>query len=186
MGRGALASPAIPDPVSRLFLHVLDERRRALFPSGARVLELKRGGPAPGAPEGALDGAWAGPGALDGVSPALLGRWLALALRPGSPVLLCVENGRPLPALLARALTGQGPRPSVSTNPRELRAALGAAFEWRRTSALGVLLPAPGGAAWAAAKPQLFGLLAALEGLVRSWPVLRGLGTMAVLEGVRR
>jgi hypothetical protein len=31
-----------------------------------------------------------------------------------------------------------------------------------------------------------FGLLAALEGVVRTWPVLRGLGDHLVLEGVRR
>jgi hypothetical protein len=186
MGRGALASPAIPDPVSLLFRHVLDERRRALFPPGLRVLEVKGGEVAPAAADGPLDAAWAGPGALDGAPLASLGRRLALALRPGSPVLLCVGNARPLPVLLARALTGQGRRPPASPSLREVREALGPAFEWRRASALGVFLPAPGEAAWAAANPQLFGLLAAAERLVRDWPVLRGLGTLAVLEGVRR
>ena len=186
MGRGALASPAIPDPVSRLFLHVLDERRRVLFPPGVRVLEVKGGDLVQAAADGLLDAAWAGPGALDGVPLVPLGRRLAAALRPGSPVLLCVGTARPLPALLARALTGQGRRPAASPNLREVREALGPAFEWRRVAALGVLLPAPGEAGWAAARPQLFGLLAAVEGLVRDWPVLRALGTVAVLEGVRR
>jgi hypothetical protein len=34
--------------------------------------------------------------------------------------------------------------------------------------------------------PQAFGALAALEGLVRRWPMLRGLGRYAAIEGVRR
>ena len=166
-----------PDPVSLLFRYLLDERRRTLFPPGARVLEIGTPGDAGG---GTFDAAWAGPGALDGAEPRLLADWLAGALRPGAPVLLCVRNPRPLPALLTGALTGAAP-----PSPRELREAFGPAFSWRGGFALGLLLPAPGECGWAAESPQLFGLLAAAEGLLRGWPGFRGLGAFAALEGMR-
>lgn len=181
-----------PDPVSLLFRYLLDERRRALFPRGARVLEIGADTEGGG---GTFDGAWAGPGALDRAEPHRLAPWLAGALRPGAPLLLCVRNPRPLPALLVRALTGAGDwrsgaslRASVGGAPtslRELREAFGPAFSWRGGFALGLLLPAPGQSGWVSERPQIFGLLAAGEALLRRWPVLRGLGAFAALEGVR-
>ena len=181
-----------PDPGSLLFRYLLDERRRTLFPPGARVLEIGTPGDAGG---GTFDAAWAGPGALDGAEPRLLAGWLAGALRPGAPVLLCVRNPRPLPALLTRALTGAGDGRSRSAtrasdgaappSPRELREAFGPPFSWRGGFALGLFLPAPGECGWAAESPQLFGLLAAAEGLLRGWPGFRGLGAFAALEGMR-
>ena len=174
------------DPVSLLFRYHLDERRRALFPPGSRVLEIRASGEAG---EGPFDGAWAEPGALDGAEPRPLARRLADALRPGAPLLICVRSPWPLPALLATALTGAGsPRGANgggSPSLRELRAAFGPAFTWRGVFALGLLLPAPEDSAWVAENPQVFGLLAAAEGRLRGWPVLRGLGAFAVLEGVR-
>jgi hypothetical protein len=181
-----------PDPVSLLFRYLLDERRRALFPRGARVLEI---GPAGGAVGETFDGAWAGPGALDGAEPRRLAGWLAVVLRPGAPLLLCVRNPRPLPALLRCALTGAGDWRSRSAarasdgaappSPRQLREAFGPAFSWRGGFALGLFLPAPEESGWAAESPQLFGLLAAAEGLLRRRPVFRGLGAFAALEGTR-
>jgi len=173
-----------PDPVGLLFRYFLDERRRTLFPPGARVLEIGAGADATG---GTFDGAWAGPGALDGMEPQRLAPWLAGALGPGAPLLLCVRNPRPLPALVARALTGTGEswRGAASPSPRDLREALGAAFSWHGGFALGLLLPASERCGWVAERPQVFGLLAAGEALLRRWPVLRGLGAFAALEGTR-
>lgn len=194
-----------PDPVSLVFRYVLDERRRSLFPRGARVLDLgtdlaavrSRGRAASEAGSGGAeyDAAWAGPGAFDGVEPLHAASRLAGALRRGAPLLLCVRNPRPLPGLLARALTGEGDwqgrraariagRPAPPS-PRDVREAFGRGFAWRGGFALGLLLPAPGHAAWAAERPQLFGLLAAAESLLRRQPLLRGLGTFMALEGVR-
>jgi len=163
-GRFVPAAPAGPDPVALLFRHILDERRRGLFPPGARVLEIRRAAPQAG---GAFDAALSAPGALDGVDVPGLAAWLARVLRPGSPLLLSVTNDR-------------------RQASRDLRAGLGPSFAWRASFALGVLLPAAGHAGWAAERPQLFGLLAAAESLVRRRPGFRGRGAFTVLEGVRR
>jgi hypothetical protein len=157
-----------PDPVLLLFRHVLAERQRAVLPRGGRWLEI--GTVPPGSP-GPFDGAGALPGALDGRDLAALGEWLADVLPTGSPLLLAVRNRR---------------REAGVSSPAEVKGALGAAFAWGGGSALGALLPAPGEAGWAAASPQLFGLLAAGERLVRRLPIVRDLGAFTVLEGRRR
>jgi len=185
------------DPVSLLFRYVVDDRRRALFPRGARVLEIgaEVAAALPSPCAGTFDAVWAGPGALDGIEPRRLAVWLPGALRPGAPLLLCVRNPLPLPALLERVLTGAGDwrgrraariagSPAPPT-PREVREAFGRGFAWRGGFALGLFLPAPGRAAWAAERPQLFGLVAAAEALLRRRPVFRGLGAFVALEGVR-
>ena len=192
-GRPVPDATAGPDPIPLLFRYVLDERRRALFPPGARVLELRSASPPAG---DAFDAALSAPGALDGVDVPSLAAWLPRALRPGAPLLLSVTNPRPLPALLSLALTGRGEWRSRSpmrpgsgrgyASPREVRDGLGPSFAWRGSFALGVLLPAVGAAGWAAERPQVFGLLAAAERLVRRRPGFRGLGAYAVLEGFRR
>ena len=187
------AAAAGRDPIALMFRHVLDQRRRALFPPGARVLEIRPAAPQAGA---AFDAALSAPGALDGVDVPWLATWLPRALRPGAPLLLAVTNSRPLPALLALALTGRGDwrsrtatrlagGPAYAT-PRDLRDGLGPSFAWRGSFALGVLLPAAGDAGWAGERPQLFGLLADAESLVRRRPGFRGLGAFTVLEGFRR
>ena len=57
-------APPGPSPVGLLLRHVLEERARALFPPGSRVLDVPR----EAAEQGALfDGAYAALGALDGV-----------------------------------------------------------------------------------------------------------------------
>jgi hypothetical protein len=191
-GRFVSAATAGPDPIALLFRHVLDERRRALFPPGARVLEIRSGAPQAGE---AFDAALCAPGALDGVDVPWLATWLSKALRPGAPLLLSATNLRPLPVLLTLALTGRGDWSRrarwlaggpTCVSPRDLREGLGPSFAWRGSFALGVLLPAAGDAGWAAQRPQIFGLLAAAESLVRRRPVFRGLGAFTVLEGFRR
>jgi hypothetical protein len=104
----------------------------------------------------------------------------------------------PLPAVLERALLGEGPsraygavtvsgQPVAVRYPRlpEMRAAFGAEFAWRRTFALGLCMPGPAHGRWVEAHPQAFGALAMIEGLLRAVPGLRGLGDHVVLEGVR-
>lgn len=150
--------PPGANPVGLLFRHVLDERARTLFPPGSRILDVGR----QPAEAGALfDGAFAGPGALDGVDLEALGRALAAALRPGAPVLLCFRR-------------------------RRSSAGLGPDFVWRGAFALGVLVPGEERQGWVSRHPQAFGVLAALEGVVRRWPLLRALGDYAAMEGARR
>jgi hypothetical protein len=67
-----------------------------------------------------------------------------------------------------------------------VRRELGPEFEWSAGAALGVLLPGPEHAAWAARHPQAFALLAMAEGMLRGWPLLRALGDHNLLEGRRR
>ena len=146
-----------------------------------------------------FDGAYSDFGALSCTDLGRVGEALARALKPGARLVLSLIGRHPLPALAHRLLTGRGePRGrrepkvagvSVSTwyaTVREARARIGPAFAWRRAFALGVLLPGPDHPGWALRNPQAFGLLAAVEGLLRHWPVLRGLGDHVVVEGVRR
>jgi hypothetical protein len=172
-----------------LFRYAFQERLRAVFAPPARVLEV---GKQPGedahllrgsgvgvevrAPEDlgglapAFDGAYCSVGALEGADLGRAGRDLAAALRPGAPVLLGLANPR-----------SSAP---VRLSPREVRERLGPAFRWRGSFAWGLLLPRD--AAWIPEHPQAFGLLAALERIVRRWPGLRGRGEIVVLEGTRR
>ena len=172
------------NPVARLFEHVLFERRRALFPPGVAVLDV-------GSDEarGECGAGFAAPDAAARLGPVEIGRRLRSALCAGAPVLLAFPGARPLPLLVERVLRGTGEASRASAarlGLGDLRRALGTGLEWRRAFALGVLLPGPARADWAAAHPQSFGLMAAVEELVRSWPPLRGWGEVTVLEGVRR
>ena len=173
-----------PSPIALYFDAVLQERLRASFPAGARVLDLGGGSgraaegleaagvrvmrlalDAPPPEGGPYDGAFAtGAGAFppgNGVA------WLAEALRPGAPVILRVV-----------------PRPGAG--PRDVRRAMGPAFLWGSALALGLVVPSEARGAWAERYPQTFGVLAAVEGVLRRWPVLRFHGRAVVLEGVRR
>jgi SAM-dependent methyltransferase len=160
--------------------------------------ELRAAEDVAGAGEG-FDGAYSGFGALNCADLPLVARGLASALNPRAPLLLSLLGRRPLPALVERALTGKGtdrlrvrPRvggvevPAVYPGLSEARRAFGDAFAWSGAAALGVLVPAPSHEAWVRLHPQAFGLLAALEGLVRGWPLLRSLGDHVLLEGERR
>lgn len=145
-----------------------------------------------------FDGACSDFGALNCTALGTVGEGLARALRPGAPVLLSVIGRWPLPALLARIVAGGGPArsdaprvgglsvPTRYLTPGELRDALGPALAWRDAFALGVVVPGPPQEGWIARHPQAFGLLAALEGVVRRWPGLRNLGDHVVIEGRRR
>jgi hypothetical protein len=172
------------NPVARIFEHVLRERRRLLFPPGARVLELGEEGA-----EGRYGAGFAGPEAARRLGPAEAGRRLREGLVAGAPVLLAFPGRHPLPGLLEEALRGAGdPRTPEGRGPglRDLRRDLGEGLEWRRVGALGVLLPGSSQAGWAAAHPQAFGLLAIAEEAIRTWPPFRAWGALTVLEGVRR
>jgi hypothetical protein len=172
------------NPVARLFEHVLFERRRALFPPGVAVLEVGRD-----EATGEWGAAFAGPEVAARLGPVEVGRRLRSGLCAGAPVLLAFPGARPLPRLLERALRGTGDASRASDarfGLAALRRALGAGLEWHRAFALGVLLPGPARADWAAAHPQSFGLLAVAEELVRTWPPLRAWGEITGLEGVRR
>jgi hypothetical protein len=160
--------PPGPNPIALLFRHVLEARARTLFPAGSRVLDLSHAGPEAGAP---FDGAYAGPGALDEVDLRALGRALAAELRPGAPVLLCLRS--------------RGSATDIP-GPRRVRARLGPEFTWHRTFALGVLVPEESRQDWTRRNPQAFGVLAAMERVVRGWPLVRSLGQYAVIEGRRR
>jgi SAM-dependent methyltransferase len=131
------------------------------------------------------DGAYSNFGALNCADLRAAGRGLALALRPGAPLLLSVMGPRLERAGVAPRVGGI-PLPVAYPTPGRLRRAFGPEFSWRSGFALGVLLPGPQHAGWAARNPQAFGLLAIAESLVRGWPVLRGLGDHNVIEGARR
>jgi SAM-dependent methyltransferase len=148
---------------------------------------------------GGFDGAYSDFGALNCADLEAAGRALSRTLRSGAPVVVSVMGPRPLPLLLERLLTGRGEQrgardPSVGgvpiqthyPTPGRVRRAFGPEFAWSGGLALGVLLPGPEHAGWAARHPQAFGLLATFESLVRSWPLLRALGDHNVLEGRRR
>ena len=119
---------------------------------------------------------------------------MASVLRPGAEVVCSIPGCRPLPALLERALRGTGevpwPRrerflggPAPCSTAAAWREAFGPSFAWRRTRAVGVLVPvAPG---WREEAALRLGWLAAAEHVVGSWPILRNLGARLLLEGVK-
>lgn len=189
-------------------VHALDvspgmvERTRAKarargLPAGALLAEV-RAAEEVGGLDGPFDGAYSDFGALNCSDLRRVGEGLAAVLRPGAPVLVSLMGPRPLPHTLKRLLTGRGERrgksdPRVSATPvparyptaAEAQDLMGPAFVWRDVFALGLLLPDPSHEAWVHEHPQAFGILAALEGRVRRWPVLRGWGDHVVLEGAR-
>lgn len=132
-----------------------------------------------------FDGVYAGFGALSGADLGEVGRGLGEALSPGARVVVSLTGPCPLPALVRRALTGQGESLRRGVALGEARGQLGRAIRWSGAFALGVLIPGVEQEAWVRSNPQAFGFLAALEGVVRRWPGLRSLGQHVVLEGVR-
>jgi SAM-dependent methyltransferase len=218
-GVAAAGEDDLTNPVRLIFRYVFQERLRALFRPGSRVLELgcgpgtnalllascgvsvlgldaspamvrhaRRRAALAGAgsrvrfearqpqelrvEDGAFDGACSGFGALDGAALPPVGSALAAVLRAGAPVVLSLTAPH---AAVARYRAR-----------RKAQRLLGPDFGWSPGFGLGVLLPGPAHGAWAARHPQVFGALAAMEGLVRRWPVLRDLGGYLVLEGARR
>lgn len=165
------------NPVRLLQRHLVQERLRLLFPPGARVLDLgaqsgdeasflaAQGVRAQRRDEGAgdLDGAYGSPEGLSVADLPRAGSAIVRTVRPGGRVLLCLAGSH--------------------VSPTGVRRTLGRRFQWTNLLGLGILLPAPERADWARRNPQAFGVLAALEGIVRSWPVLRTLGDHFILEG---
>jgi hypothetical protein len=187
------------DPGLRLRAFVLDQRKSRLGAGGGRLLVVSSVGEASAAAgeAGGYDAAWVALDRFEGVDLSALGRDLARALRPGSG-LECVLPGAGAPApVRAPALRGTGDSPrerhtrfegpvTGRVTPSGWRRALGPAFSWARSRALGVVLPGPASGTWALRRPALFGVLAAVEDIVGTWPVLRALGDQIVLEGARR
>jgi hypothetical protein len=155
-----------------------------VFASRARVLDLAASFDGIAA-DGPWDGAYAGPGTLDSADLAELGGALAGCLRPDARVLLCLPGRLPLPALLQRALRARR-RWRRGYTRGDAAWALGPAFAWKASFALGVLVPGAAQRDWIAEHPQTFAMLAAVEKPLRSWPLLRALGEYTVLEGRRR
>jgi ubiquinone/menaquinone biosynthesis C-methylase UbiE len=144
-----------------------------------------------------FDGAFSNFGALNCAELPAVGKGLAAVLRPGAPVVLSVVGPRPLPGVVAEALTGRPARSAAvkvagqrigarTLSAADVRREMGPAITWDKTFALGVLVPSPAHDAWVARNPVAFGALAALEGLVRRWPLVRGWGDHIVIEGVRK
>jgi hypothetical protein len=189
----------IESPIKAALDFSLDETRRRWLETGKKVLVVTDTGGAtlPAEEPGPCDAAWIAPDNLDEIDVADLGRWVASVLRPGAPVACSVPGCRPLPALLERALRGTGdlPRPgrgrltggrAPCLSVSSWREAFGPEYSWHRVRAVGVLLPARPARAWAEERALLLGWLGAVEHVVGSWPILRGLGDRALLEGVRR
>jgi hypothetical protein len=160
-----------PNPVTLLFHHVLRTRMQMLFAGRSRVADLgvtDLGVTDLGSPRD-FEGAFAGPGVLDRKDLGTVGRALAAALRPGAPVIVCVPR------------TG-----AQGVGLLEVRASLGPEFTWSGAFALGLVVPREARQDWVRRHPQAFGILAAVEGVVRRWPLLRAAGEYLVLEGARR
>jgi hypothetical protein len=155
-----------PNPVTLLFHHVLRTRMQTLFAGRSRVADL---GVTDLGSEAGLEGAFAGPGVLDRKDLGALGRALVPALRSGAPLLICVPR------------TG-----ADRIGLHGARASLGPEFAWSGAFALGLVVPRESQQDWVRRHPQAFGVLAAVEGLVRRWPLLRAAGEYLVLEGARR
>lgn len=143
----------------------------------------------------AFDGAYSDFGALNCGDLKAIGRALARVLRPGAALVLSLAGPSPLPRLLSRAPVGRGeargawpadvPAPTHYPTLARVRRAFGPEFTWSGGFSLGALVPDPGHADWVVRHPQAFGVLAALESVVRSWPLLRALGDHNVLLGRR-
>jgi hypothetical protein len=163
--------------VALYFAHVAAERLRPRLAKGQRVLDFgdrvgrvavhlwasgiavdRRGA-------GTYDGAFAE--VRDWGATRERARDLAGLLRPEAPVLVRLER-----------------RPGQSVERVLLD--LGPAFAWEGPSALGLLVPGEGLSGWAESHPHAFAVLAALEGLVRSWPLVSSAGREALLLGKRR
>jgi len=152
---------------------VQQARRRALAAGvGSRARFEVRVSHALRLEDGVFDGVFSGLGALERGDLPALGKALAAALREDAPVLLSVAAPRPAVARYGARAVDQGQ--------------FGPDFAWSRGFGLGIVVPGEPRGGWPSRRPQAFALLAALESLVREWPVLRDLGDHLVLEGARR
>ena len=173
------------------------EEALALAARGVRVVGVDPSPESIHLAGGGFDGAYATLGARGPADLPRVGAALAAALRGGAAIVVSLAGPWPLPNVIRRTFTGVGEArrrgdghfaggPPAVASPSEARMALGAAFEWTDAYALGVLVPGPAQERWAAEHAQTFGVLAAVERVVRRWPGLRQLGDLSVLEGRRR
>jgi hypothetical protein len=184
------------DPARVLRDYGLEPLRRELSGSGLRSLVVTGApGLAPLATSSEpYDGAWIEAEGLEAIELPALAAGVAHALRSGGRLICVVPGAWPLRQLLMRALLGRGEPPGalrarIDGNPGRLafsawRRAFEPAIIWRRSRALGVLVPPA--SAWAQLRPLTLGLLAMGEHVTGGWPVVRALGTWVVHEGVRR
>jgi SAM-dependent methyltransferase len=151
---------------------------------------------------GALDGAFSSFGGLNCVADlAAAAHALALVLRPGARVVLCVMGalvpwewvwflGHGQPGKAVRRLAPGGARwrgmtvryPSV----RATRAAFAQHFRTRRVGGLGALLPPTYAEAWARRHPLLVERLDRWERRIEEWPVVPHLADHYLVELERR
>jgi hypothetical protein len=195
-----VSDPAVPSTSFQPALGFsFDQTVRRWREAGKRVLVVARGGEAPFPNEdiAPFDAAWIAPVTLENVDVSELGQWVASVLRPGAPVACSIPGCRPLRALLERALRGTGelPRPDRARfegrrapciSVSAWRKAFGPEFTWRRVRAVGALLPVRAARSRAEERALLMYGLGTMEHLLGSWPIVRGLGDRALLEGVRR
>ncbi len=196
------ASSAATDPMPPIDLarvlrdYALEPLRRELRTAGARVLVIEDVRAAREVADAAagFDAAWVQLEALDRLAPPLLARELVRVLRPGGRLVCVLAGGRPLSSLIVRALRGREEgtgEAQVRDDALEApvpfsawRHAFEPAIEWRRSRALGALVPPA--AAWPSLPPLALGLLAGVEEVIAGWPLVRALGQWTVHEGVRR
>lgn len=151
----------------------LEPLRRELRAAGARVLVVEDACGLCRTRDGEpWDALWIQLESLDGVDLGSLERGVARALRPGGRLVSVVPGARSRSAAAAQPAAGSW------------RRAFEPSIEWRRSRALGLLVPP--GAGWSRVHPLALALLAAVEEVVAGWPLLRGLGERVVHEGVRR
>lgn len=185
---GPSASPGsmpAPDLSRVLYEYALAPLRDALRVAGSRVLIIEgRAGVSELADSPTVvDAVWLQLETLVGLDYRPLADGVARVLRPGG-VLVCVTPGdRPLLRRACRSRHAVAPAAGTVT-ARRLRRELARAIAWRRSRALGVLVPPS--ACWPRIGPLALGLLAAGEEIVAGWPVARALGEWTVDEGVRR
>lgn len=142
-----------------------------------------------------FDAVWVQLDALEGVDLAALAGGVVRALRPGGRLVCVVPGAWPLGRLLGSALRARGEppgilrarvagRPARQVSFSSFRRAFEPSIRWRRSRALGVLVPPA--TVWGRLSPLTLGLLASAEDVVAGWPLARTLGDYAVHEGVRR
>ncbi len=193
----AATDPMPPIDLARVLRdYALEPLRRELRTAGARMLVIDdvRSAREVADTVAGFDAAWVQLEALDGLVLQLLARELARVLRPGGRLVCVLAGARPLSSLMARALRGRAEgtaaapvgedAPAARVSFSAWRHAFEPAIEWRRSRALGVLVPPA--AAWRSVPPLALGLLAGIEDVIAGWPVVRALGQWTVHEGVRR
>src|SRR5262245_59263467 len=188
---------AARDPIAGLVSYSILRWLEPTFVRGARVLtfgcdaELVRFLTARGIAVASIDDA-GDPSMADGacLTPTpkdarRIAPMLARRLTSGAPLRVSIPGRVPLAGLIDRGLRGRGECrfcPSMD----DVLESLGPDFVWDSARGAGIVLPGPTHRAWAAAHPQAFGLLAALDAVVAPVPLLRVFSERILASGRRR